>query len=199
MDDARADLASSGDGASELGSADEEDVNDAEDAGSEIVGSLSQGNGGRVDGDEDEDEEVGEWDDEEDDEEDEDDPRHDRISRARASRRASDCEPYPTNIKPFYLDPFKGIKIPRRNPKYTSGKVNRGQYHPEFHGQFGKAWKFFAFKLLTVCLFPDPDLARKFAMESWREAGKRCHPPSRYGYDNDILKNVSPSHPCLSK
>ncbi|KZS96524.1 hypothetical protein SISNIDRAFT_483078 [Sistotremastrum niveocremeum HHB9708] len=124
---------------------------------------------------------VGEWDNEDD----------ETIGEGtRTTRRASECMPYPTNIKPYYIQAETGLKVPRRNPRYTTGKVNRGHYHTQFHGQFGKAWKFFGFKLLSECLYPDPDMARRFAMDSWCEAGERCYPPTNYGYDDNILKNI---------
>ncbi|KZT33648.1 hypothetical protein SISSUDRAFT_1036888 [Sistotremastrum suecicum HHB10207 ss-3] len=167
------------DGATEdLAASEDEDDEDIEDGNGEDVADESDRESGLAEDDVDG---VGEWDNEDD----------ETIGEGtRTTRRASECMPYPTNIKPYYIQAETGLKVPRRNPRYTTGKVNRGHYHTQFHGQFGKAWKFFGFKLLSQCLYPDPDMARRFAIESWCEAGKRCYPPTNYGYDDNILKNI---------
>ncbi|KZS86821.1 hypothetical protein SISNIDRAFT_491626 [Sistotremastrum niveocremeum HHB9708] len=167
------------DGATEdLAASEDEDDEDIEDGNGEDVGDESETESALMDDDVDG---VGEWDNEDD----------ETIGEGtRTTRRASEYVPYPTSIKPYYIQAETGLKVPRRNPRYTTGKVNRGHYHSQFHGQFGKAWKFFGFKLLSQCLYPDPDMARRFAIESWCEAGKRCYPPTNYGYDDNILKNL---------
>ncbi|KZS88726.1 hypothetical protein SISNIDRAFT_469988 [Sistotremastrum niveocremeum HHB9708] len=106
----------------------------------------------------------------------------------RRSRRRTLEEKYPKTIKHYYRDEQNKV-VPRRNPAYTKGKVNRWQYHPKYRKIFERAWVTFEFLMLMNSVFPRPEQERKMAIKAWMDSC--AHFGVDYGFDDFILQNIA--------